>query len=71
MKKVIIVFLLICVGLVIPGCKSKKEKYFKLWNECDALSALKEYVEDVLKDLFREERKVVSIVNPLEKEELN
>ena len=47
MKKVIIVFLLICVGLVIPGCKSKKEEYFKLWNECDALSALKAYVEDV------------------------
>lgn len=27
--------------------KSSKKQYFKLWNDCDALTALKEYVEDV------------------------
>ena len=45
MKKL---FPLLLIPILIPlySCSSNKE-YFSLWNECDALSTLKSYVEDV------------------------
>lgn len=33
--------------LFVSACKTTQKQYFTLWNDCDALSALKEYVEDV------------------------
>lgn len=46
----IVVFLF---ALLLAGCKSRPDSipakdYFTLWNECDALTALVEYVEDVV-----------------------
>ncbi len=45
---------LLCMGNVLTSCSSDekvvtptKKEYFKSWNQCEALSALKEYVEDV------------------------
>ena len=46
MKKIIIA--IIPLLLTITGCNNQQEKeYFTLWNECDALTTLKEYVKDV------------------------
>ena len=46
MKK--IVLLLLPTLLLFSGCKnSTRKEYFKSWNECSSLNALKEYVEDV------------------------
>ncbi len=45
---------MLCMGNVFTSCSSDenvvapvKKEYFKSWNQCEALSALKEYVEDV------------------------
>ena len=47
MKKTAILFLIPLAG-VLAGCGGKEEtKYFTLWNECDALTTLKDYVKDV------------------------
>ena len=46
MKK--LVLLLVPTLLLFSGCKnSTRKEYFKSWNECSSLNALKEYVEDV------------------------
>ena len=46
MKK--IVLLLMPTLLLICGCnKTQQKEYFKSWNNCSSLTALKEYVEDV------------------------
>ena len=47
MKKVFIIFILLFSFFILPSCKKKDDDYFKLWNDCDALTALKEYVKDV------------------------
>ena len=46
MKKLLKFSLLLLVLIAISGCADKKA-CFKLWNECEALTALVEYVEDV------------------------
>ena len=46
MKKTIMLLALTPTLLMTVGCNQKKT-YFKLWNECNALSLLKDYVEDV------------------------
>ena len=46
MKKLI---LLPIIALILTGCNSStsKKETFQSWNECDALTALKEYMKDV------------------------
>ncbi len=39
--------LLLIAPLLLVGCNNAKSEHFSLWNECDALSALKAFVEDV------------------------
>ena len=45
MKKIILISILPL--LLVTGCKSEKKEYFTLWNECDSLTLLKNYVKDV------------------------
>lgn len=49
-----LVFAILCGANVLTSCSSEdevttdvKKEYFKSWNNCEALTALKEYVEDV------------------------
>jgi len=49
-----LVFAILCGANVLTSCTSEdevttdvKKEYFKSWNNCEALTALKEYVEDV------------------------
>ena len=46
------VLLLIPLMILATGCSNQKEtkEYFKSWNSCSALTALKEYVEDVINE---------------------
>ena len=46
MKANRIILALLPLVMSLGGC-NKQEKYFKLWNECTALTTLKEYVKDV------------------------
>lgn len=45
--KILTVFIISFVMLTFFGCGKKSAQYFKLWNDCDSLNALIEYVEDV------------------------
>lgn len=45
MKKMRLLLIVIPLMSALSGCGEKK--YFKLWNECDSLSVLKEFVKDV------------------------
>ncbi len=49
MKKLILSIFLFLTIFAFVSCKNnKKEKeYFSLWNDCDAINTLKNYVEDV------------------------
>ena len=50
MRKNILLITIMPLVLSISACNNSgkmKKPYFKLWNECDALSTLKAYVEDV------------------------
>ena len=48
MKKIFVFVALLLMLVTLSSCKSQSNKtYFTLWNECSALTALKEYVEDV------------------------
>ncbi len=49
-----LLFTMLCGASMLTSCSSDenvvnptKKEYFKLWNQCEALTALKEYVEDV------------------------
>lgn len=44
MKKYLLTLAIIPMSLSLMGCS---KTYFQLWNECKALTALKEYVQDV------------------------
>ena len=52
MKKYCLV-LMVALVTILTGCSkedtavSKSKDYFQLWNKCEALTALQEYVEDV------------------------
>ena len=46
MKKKYLSIFLVAFILPVTGCNQKKE-YFTLWNECDSLTTLKTFVEDV------------------------
>lgn len=45
--KIFTVFFVSVVMLTFVSCGKKSAQYFKLWNNCDSLNALIEYVEDV------------------------
>ena len=45
--KILTVFIISFVMLTFLSCGKKSAQYFKLWNDCDSLNALIEYVEDV------------------------
>lgn len=45
MKRMRLLLIAIPLMSALSGCGEKK--YFKLWNECDSLSVLKEFVKDV------------------------
>ena len=52
MKKTILIPLIIAMVVLLGVCNANnpdqpKKEYFSLWNNCDALTALKTYVEDV------------------------
>ncbi|MCR4911935.1 MAG: haloacid dehalogenase-like hydrolase [Bacilli bacterium] len=48
MKKRLVVLSLLPLILAVNGCNQGSQKqYFKNWNDCDALTALKAYVQDV------------------------
>lgn len=48
MKKIIGKLSLLLVLVPLTACNNTNSKqYFKLWNECDSLTTLKQYVEDV------------------------
>ena len=50
MKKMRKIFCGVFVALVMLAflsCGKKSTQYFRLWNDCDSLNALIEYVEDV------------------------
>lgn len=47
MKRFIKPILLVLSIVSMCSCENKKNSSFSLWNECEALSALKNYVEDV------------------------
>ncbi|MCR5724010.1 MAG: hypothetical protein K6G80_02860 [Treponema sp.] len=47
MRKTFCGFFLALVMLTFLSCGKKSAQYFKLWNDCDSLNALIEYVEDV------------------------
>lgn len=46
MKKIINLFLISACILLFASCNKKKDD-FKLWNDCESIKALKEYVTDV------------------------
>ena len=48
MKRFSFILVLLLVFLTLVSCgKSKEKEYFSLWNDCEAITALKEYVNDV------------------------
>ncbi len=47
MKKILIAFLFLFVVFVSASCNNNQKEYFKLWNDCEAITKLKEYVSDV------------------------
>ncbi len=49
MKKLILSIFLFLTIFAFVSCKNseKKKEYFSLWNDCDAINTLKNYVEDV------------------------
>jgi signal transduction histidine kinase len=47
MKKILIAFLLLFVVFVSASCNNNQKEYFNLWNDCVAITKLKEYVSDV------------------------
>ncbi len=47
MRKTFCIFFVTVVMLSFLSCTKKSVQYFKLWNDCDSLNALIEYVEDV------------------------
>ena len=47
MKKLFALIALLPMAFSTIGCNKQNKDYFKLWNECDALTTLKNYVEDV------------------------
>ena len=47
MKKNAVILILLPILFSTLGCNSQKKEYFKFWNECDSLTTLKNYVEDV------------------------
>ncbi len=54
MMNLFLLFTMICSTCMFTACSSEenavtpaKKEYFKTWNDCEALTALKEYVEDV------------------------
>lgn len=49
MKKLILSIFLFLTIFTFVSCKNseKKKEYFSLWNDCDAINTLKNYVEDV------------------------
>ena len=49
MKKLfnLVIILLVAFALVSCGKDKNKKEYFTLWNECESLTALKAYVEEV------------------------
>ncbi|MBO4666950.1 MAG: haloacid dehalogenase-like hydrolase [Bacilli bacterium] len=47
MKKISLVLFIFFIFLALGSCKKNDKDYFSLWNECSALTVLKEYVEDV------------------------
>ncbi len=70
MKKLLFPFIIVFVG-VLSGCKTVENKavqpakeYFTLWNQCEALTALQEYVKDVTnpasKNFIREEDRIAT-----------
>ena len=46
MKKGVVVFVFLVLVFSLFGCSNQKE-YFTLWNDCEAINSLKEYVLDV------------------------
>ena len=46
MKKQLLLVALLPMLLSVTGCS--KKNYFKLWNECDSLTTLKQFVEDAV-----------------------
>ena len=44
MKRILLTLAIVPMSLSLSGCS---KTYFKLWNECSALTTLKAYVEDV------------------------
>ncbi len=48
MKKTLVFLVVSCSSLIsLSACSSSQKKHFSLWNECDSLTTLKNYVEDV------------------------
>ena len=48
MKKTLLILVASCSSLIsLSGCSSNQKSYFSLWNECTALTTLKNYIEDV------------------------
>lgn len=48
MKKIYIFLITVLILISLVGCNEKsKKEYFLSWNDCNALTLLKEYVEDV------------------------
>ena len=52
MKKLLALITLLPIAFLTIGCNKQTKQYFALWNECDALTTLKNYVEDVTNVLF-------------------
>jgi len=51
---IVLLITIVCGGSMLTSCSTdenvvakEKKEYFKSWNKCEALTALKEYVEDV------------------------
>ena len=69
MKKLLFPLVIVIVG-VLSGCSSDKSEntpkkdYFTLWNQCEALTALQSYVEDVTNsksaNFIKEEDRIVT-----------
>lgn len=48
MKKTLVILVISCSSLIsLSACSSSQKNHFSLWNECDALKTLRNYVEDV------------------------
>ena len=47
MKKLFIPIMFILLAFLLVSCGKNEKEYFTLWNECSALTTLKNYVEDV------------------------